>query len=54
MAIRFTGTRFDVGSKQDYLRATVELAAADPDLGPAFREFLADYVKTFQDQSQGS
>ncbi len=27
-AIKFTGVRYDVGSKLDYLRATVELAAA--------------------------
>jgi len=45
MAIRFSGVRYDVGSKQDYLRANVELAARDPDLGPAFREFLATFVK---------
>jgi len=45
MAIRFSGVRYDVGSKQDYLRANVELAARDPVLGPAFREFLATFVK---------
>jgi len=45
MAIRFSGVRYDVGSKQDYLRAMVELAAQDSDLGPAFREFLAGFVK---------
>jgi UTP--glucose-1-phosphate uridylyltransferase len=44
-AIRFSGVRYDVGSKQDYLRATVELAARRPDLGPAFRDFLVDFVK---------
>jgi UTP--glucose-1-phosphate uridylyltransferase len=44
-AIKFTGKRFDVGSKQDYLRATVELAAGRSDLGPDFREFLRDFVK---------
>jgi UTP--glucose-1-phosphate uridylyltransferase len=26
-AVKFSGTRYDIGSKQDYLRATVELAA---------------------------
>jgi len=45
MAIKFDGTRYDVGSKQDYLRANVELAAKDPDLGPAFREFLTGFVR---------
>jgi UTP--glucose-1-phosphate uridylyltransferase len=44
-AIRFAGVRYDIGSKLDYLRATVELAAARSDLGPAFREFLIDFVK---------
>lgn len=45
MALRFAGVRYDVGSKQDYLRANVELAAQSPDLGPAFREFLIGFVK---------
>ncbi len=36
--------RYDVGKKADYLRATVELAAARPDLGPAFRAFLTEFV----------
>jgi UTP--glucose-1-phosphate uridylyltransferase len=44
-ALRFSGVRYDVGSKLDYLRAVVELAAARRDLGPAFREFLIDFVK---------
>ncbi len=44
-AVKFTGTRYDVGSKQDYLRATVELAAQRSDLGPEFREFLVAYAK---------
>jgi UTP--glucose-1-phosphate uridylyltransferase len=44
-AIRFSGVRYDVGSKLDYLRATVELAAARDDLGPAFRRFLVDFVR---------
>jgi UTP--glucose-1-phosphate uridylyltransferase len=44
-AIKFSGVRYDVGSKNDYLRATVELACGRPDLGPAFRDFLIDFVK---------
>ncbi len=43
-AIKFEGKRFDVGAKQDYLQATVELAAAREDLGPEFREFLREFV----------
>ena len=45
-AVKFSGVRYDVGSKDDYLRATVELAAQRPDLGPAFREFLRDFCKS--------
>jgi UTP--glucose-1-phosphate uridylyltransferase len=37
----FRKGRFDVGNKQDYLRATVELALEREDLGPGFRAFLA-------------
>lgn len=44
-ALRFSGVRYDVGGKLDYLRAMVEFAAARSDLGPAFREFLIDFVK---------
>jgi UTP--glucose-1-phosphate uridylyltransferase len=44
-AIRFSGTRYDVGAKLDYLRATVELAAQRSDLGPEFTEFLRHFVK---------
>jgi UTP--glucose-1-phosphate uridylyltransferase len=44
-AVKFSGIRYDVGSKQDYLRAMVELAASREDLGPEFREFLIDFVK---------
>ena len=31
----FTTGRYDVGQKQDYLRAIVEIALAQADLGPA-------------------
>ena len=41
----FEGTRYDIGKKLDYLRATVELAADRDDLGPDFREFLVDLVQ---------
>jgi UTP--glucose-1-phosphate uridylyltransferase len=44
-AYRFEGSRFDIGKKLDYLRATVELAASREDLGPEFRTFLADLVQ---------
>ena len=41
----FDEGRYDIGSKLDYLRATVELALARPDLGPEFRRWLSHYVK---------
>ena len=41
----FKNGRFDVGSKLDYLKATVELALEREDLGPEFREFLVDLVR---------
>jgi UTP--glucose-1-phosphate uridylyltransferase len=44
LAHAFEGRRWDAGDKQDYLRATVELAAEHPDLGPAFKTFLRDFV----------
>jgi UTP--glucose-1-phosphate uridylyltransferase len=39
-AYEFSGTRYDAGNKLDYLRATVELALADPELGPKFADYL--------------
>ena len=44
-AFVFDGVRYDIGKKLDYLRATVELAIEREDLGPAFRDFLADFVQ---------
>ncbi|MGQ0831370.1 MAG: UTP--glucose-1-phosphate uridylyltransferase GalU [Microthrixaceae bacterium] len=41
----FVDGRYDVGNKLDYLRATVELALARPDLGPQFRSWLGGYVR---------
>jgi UTP--glucose-1-phosphate uridylyltransferase len=41
----FDEGRFDIGKKLDYLRATVELALDREDLGPEFREFLAEVVR---------
>ena len=43
-AVRFEGVRYDIGNKQDYLRAAVELAAAREDLGPEFLGFLREFV----------
>ena len=47
-AVKFSGLRYDVGAKLDYLRAQVELAVEREDLGPAFRQFLRDFVKEME------
>lgn len=39
-AYRYEGTRYDCGSKEGFLQATVELALAHPQLGASFREYL--------------
>src|SRR6202000_2961797 len=39
-AHRFTGKRYDCGSKLGYLQATVEYALAHPQLGKEFRKYL--------------
>ncbi len=44
LAKRFNGRRYDVGEKNGYLRATVELAANRPDVGPSFVQFLREFV----------
>jgi UTP--glucose-1-phosphate uridylyltransferase len=41
----FRGVRYDTGAPLGYLQAVVQLACGRADLGPAFREWLADFVK---------
>jgi len=41
----FSEGRYDTGNKLDYLRAVVEFAARRDDLGPAFRDYLKEFVK---------
>lgn len=40
----FEDGRYDIGNKQDFLRATVELTLERDDLGPEFGRFLAQIV----------
>jgi UTP--glucose-1-phosphate uridylyltransferase len=40
----FRGRRYDTGDRADYLRAVVRLACDRPDIGPGFRQWLADFV----------
>ena len=44
-AYTFEQGRYDAGNKLDYLKATVELAIERDDVGPAFRDWLADFVQ---------
>jgi UTP--glucose-1-phosphate uridylyltransferase len=46
-AIRYSGLRYDVGSKADWLRATVRMAVERPDLGPEFRAYLREMVRSW-------
>jgi UTP--glucose-1-phosphate uridylyltransferase len=43
--IVYRGVRYDTGLPLGYLQAVVQVAARRPDLGPAFRTWLTDYVK---------
>lgn len=39
-AYRYQGKRYDCGSKEGFLQATVELALQHPEVGPAFKQYL--------------
>jgi UTP--glucose-1-phosphate uridylyltransferase len=39
-AFQYAGKRYDCGSKEGFLEATVELALAHPQVGSSFREYL--------------
>ena len=39
-ALQYQGKRYDCGSKQGFLEATVELALKHPEVGPGFQEYL--------------
>ena len=39
-AYQYLGKRYDCGSKQGFLEATVEFALRHPEVGPAFQEYL--------------
>ncbi|WP_297370728.1 UTP--glucose-1-phosphate uridylyltransferase GalU [Acidocella sp.] len=42
--LKFEGKRFDCGDKIGFLEAQIAFSLARPDLGPAVREFLKNYV----------
>ncbi|MDB5941698.1 MAG: galU [Ramlibacter sp.] len=39
-ALQYQGKRYDCGSKEGFLQATVELALRHPEIGPGFQEYL--------------
>jgi UTP--glucose-1-phosphate uridylyltransferase len=41
----YRGIRYDTGLPLGYLQTVVQLAVKREDLGPAFSEWLIDYVK---------
>lgn len=45
----FRGRRYDTGDRLDYLKANVQLAAERDDLGPPLRNWLREFVQTFDD-----
>lgn len=47
VGVVFEDGRYDIGSKLDFLRATVELAISRDDLGPDFRAYLAGLVASW-------
>jgi UTP--glucose-1-phosphate uridylyltransferase len=52
-AYRFTGKRYDCGSKLGYLQATVEYALGHPELGAGFHKYLAGLKLTAAIRSPG-
>jgi UTP--glucose-1-phosphate uridylyltransferase len=50
-AHRFSGRRFDCGSKLGYLQATVELSLLHPQLGGEFRRYLAGVNARLQSEA---
>ncbi|MFZ9734161.1 MAG: UTP--glucose-1-phosphate uridylyltransferase GalU [Burkholderiaceae bacterium] len=48
LAYRFEGTRFDCGSKQGYLQATVTLASRHPEEGAEFEAWLLGHIAQLQ------
>lgn len=44
LGVRLDGIRHDAGDKLGYLKATVDLASRREDVGPAFLEWLAEFL----------
>jgi UTP--glucose-1-phosphate uridylyltransferase len=50
--LRYEGRRFDCGDKVGFLEAQVAFALKRPDLGPAVRRFLRDYMQECLEPAQ--
>lgn len=48
VAVDFTGTRYDMGSKLGVMQANVEVALDHPEIGVAFREYLKGLTERLQ------
>ena len=44
----FRGRRYDTGDRLDYLKAVVQIACERPDLGGELRDWLVEYVDSWQ------
>ncbi|MHB0977112.1 MAG: UTP--glucose-1-phosphate uridylyltransferase GalU [Candidatus Aquicultorales bacterium] len=44
-ALEVTGRRFDIGNKLDWIKATIELALEDAEIGPRLKEFIKERVE---------
>ena len=47
-ALRFNGTRYDIGNKLDFLRTNVIFGLERADIGPRLKEFLVETVAGFE------
>jgi UTP--glucose-1-phosphate uridylyltransferase len=54
LAYSFQGTRYDCGSKQGYLQATVQFALKHPEVKDGFRAYLATHGFTVDGKAQSA
>jgi UTP--glucose-1-phosphate uridylyltransferase len=44
----FRGRRYDTGDRLSYLKAVIQIAAERPDIGPDLRDWLVEYVDSWE------
>jgi len=49
-AFRINGKRYDTGDKLGYIEATIEFALKRPELAPMLKTYLADLIKTWENE----